>query len=43
MVLVRFDEKKLMDFSGLSEDQLLKVPWLLGGEAREDGEEVVIF
>ena len=42
MVLVRFDEKKLMDFSGLSEDQLLKVPWLLGGEAREDGEEVVM-
>ncbi len=42
MVLVRFDEKKLTDFSGLSKDQLLKVPWLLGGEAREDEGDLVM-
>ena len=42
MVLVRFEEKKLRDFSGLPNDSLVKVPWLLGGEAREDGGDIVM-
>ena len=44
MVLVRFDEKKLSDITGVTEERLLKVPWLLGGEARrEEGEIVMEF
>ena len=44
MVLVRFDEKKLSDITGVAGDRLLKVPWLLGGEARrEEGDIVMEF
>ncbi len=44
MVLVRFDEKKMLDFSGVPMERLLKVPWLLGGEARrEEGDIVMEF
>jgi phenylalanyl-tRNA synthetase beta chain len=42
MVLVRFETKKLLNFSGLSKDSLVKVPWLLGGESREENEEIVM-
>lgn len=42
MVLVRFDERKLVEFSGVSREKLLSVPWLLGGEAREEGESIVM-
>ena len=42
MVLVRFDEKKLSDITGVTEERLLKVPWLLGGEARKEEGDIVM-
>jgi phenylalanyl-tRNA synthetase beta chain len=42
MVLVRFDAQKLIDFSGVSKENLLEVPWLLGGESRVEGGTVIM-
>jgi phenylalanyl-tRNA synthetase beta chain len=42
MVLVRFDEQKLIDFSGVSKENLLEVPWLIGGESRDEGGTVIM-
>ncbi|MGC8645855.1 MAG: phenylalanine--tRNA ligase subunit beta [Thermoplasmata archaeon] len=42
MVLVRFDLDKILGFSGLSKDEIIATPWLLGGEAREEGDKVVM-
>ncbi|MCL5874354.1 MAG: phenylalanine--tRNA ligase subunit beta [Candidatus Thermoplasmatota archaeon] len=42
MVLIRFDEGKLLEFSGLPKDRLVKVPWLLGGEGKEENGDIVM-
>jgi phenylalanyl-tRNA synthetase beta chain len=42
MVLIRFDEEKIVNFSGLPKDRLIQVPWLLGGEGREEDGEIVM-
>ncbi len=42
MVLVRFQKKIMEEFSGLTEKDLLEVPWLLGGESRIEGDSYVM-
>jgi len=42
MVLVRFNLDKFMAFSGLSEEETITIPWVLGGEARKEGERVIM-
>ena len=42
MVLIRFNSEKLVNFSGLSKERLVKVPWLLGGEGREEDGDIVM-
>jgi len=42
MVLVRFDERKLLDFSSLEEEAVLTVPWQLGGESRKEDDHIIM-
>jgi phenylalanyl-tRNA synthetase beta chain len=42
MVLVRFEQKKLLRLCEVSQDKLVKVPWLLGGEARNEDQDIVM-
>ncbi len=42
MVLVRFEARKLVELSGLPEEKLISVPWLLGGEARKENGDIIM-
>lgn len=42
MVLVRFEAEKILKFSALAKEDLLEVPWLLGGEARQEDDTIVM-